>query len=238
MAVKRPPRPVSPQEAMLNTRRALLADPLSLQVQTWLRPIYLRPPKAFDEALAKTTMGAMVSALEPALKSNATLGAALTSVSQFISTPLGSQYQTAYTSIKRPTSGLLGTVVSVVYARALLLIGTAAPSGAANIADLKNILSNPAPYLTKYHAAQASLDPDFIGHLASHAEIEAQVDPHFSTVMDRASALFLETHRPAGDTRNPIADPKAGLDQLASKDPTAWWQHPAGLAIAKTLLPQ
>jgi hypothetical protein len=238
MAVKKPPRPVTPHEAMLSTRRALLADPVNLQVQSWLRPIYLRPAKAFDEAFAKTAMAAMVSAVEPAVKTDASLGAALNSVAQFLSVPLPAHYDAAFTSIKRPTSGVFGTVVSVVYARALLLIGTTAPSQASSAADLKNILSNPASYISKYHTAQASLEPGFIGHLATYSETEAQVDPHFATVLNRASAIFNGAHRPAGDTRDPIADTKAGLDQLAGKDPTAWWQLPASLAFAMTVWPQ
>jgi hypothetical protein len=56
--------------------------------------------------------------------------------------------------------------------------------------------------------------------------------------MERAAEHFVATHRPSGDTRNPLSDPKAGLDQLAGEDPSAWWTLPASLAFAITVYPQ
>jgi hypothetical protein len=72
----------------------------------------------------------MVSVLEPVVKKNESLGAVLHTVSHFISSPLASQYADGFTLVRRPTSSLLGTFVSVVYARALLLFVSSAMKGA------------------------------------------------------------------------------------------------------------
>jgi hypothetical protein len=194
--------------------------------------------KAFPEALARTTMAGMVAVLQPVVKKNASLGAALSTVSHFIASPLPSHYANAFTSVRRPASGLLGAFVSVVYARALLLLVSSAMKGPELVADLKEILSSPSSYLQKYLATQGSLHENFVGHLVTLAEVEAQLDPHFQIVMERATALFLATHRPKGDIRNPLADSKAGLDQLASEEPTAWWALPTALAFAITVYPE
>jgi len=226
---------------VLSTRRALLADPLSTQVNTWLMPLYSGPIGRVRESAARTTVkgvvaivGQMVAEVEPAVKSNASVRTALQSVSTFISTPLSATHAQAFQKVSRPTSGVLGTFVSVVYARALVLLLSS--TGVSKVvSELKTTLSNPTAAIEKYLAEQKQLDPNFIGHLVTYSEIEAQLDPHFQTVTERASKLFVQTHMTQKEARNPLSEKAAGLDLLSEKNSSAWWQLPASLAFAMTI---
>jgi hypothetical protein len=230
--------PVKDLNEILSTRRALLGDPLSVQVYTWLRPVYLEPPGKFPTAIAKTTIAGMVSVLEPMVKKEGKLGTALHSVSKFISTPVGPQYVKAFEAIKRPKSSLLGTFVSVVYARALLLLAASAMEGVKVVAELKDILGNPATFVEKYLAAQGKLGEHFVGHMVTTAEIEAQLDPHFDKVLRHTGELFVKAHRPSQDMRNPLTDLGARVELLGGEDHSAWWRLPTSLAFAMTVWDQ
>jgi len=226
------------REHIFSTRRALLGDPLSTQVQAWMRPVYWEPPGKFPTAIAKTTLAGMVNVLEPIVKKEGKLTSALDRVSKFVSAPMGPQYVKAFEVVKRPESSLLGTFVSVVYARALLLLAASATEGVKIVSELKDILASPTTFVDKYMVAQGKLDEHFIGHLVNFAEIEAQLDPHFHKVLKHSAQLFVEAHRPSHDTRNPLADPKSHLHLLSGEDQSAWWRLPTSLAFAMTVWDQ
>jgi hypothetical protein len=228
------PRPAT-SEYLLSTRRALLGDPNSLQVHEWLRPIYHRPPSAFSLSVAKSTISGMVSLLEPAVKTNARLKTALNGVSRYIAAPLGKQYVQGFDSIKRPYASVFGTFVSVVYARAILLLVSSVMDGPKIVADMKNILTKPDAAIEKYQDAQGKLGEHFVGHLVTSAEIEVQVDPHFQNLLDRAGRLFVEAHKPKDGGRNPFADTASPIELLGEEDESAWWRLPANLAFAMTI---
>ncbi len=237
------PGPVSvPSAAILSTRRALLGDPISLQVHDWLRPLYVGPIGLVRTAASKGTVSAavsivskMVSAVDPMLKKQSTLHTALQGASTFISTPLPAAYVTAFNAVKHPKSSALGTFISVVYARATVLMMSSPNTGAKVLDELKTTLTNPSAAIEKYLAAQKKLDPNFVGHLITYAEIERQIDPHFEMVMDRATNFFLKAHRPNATAPSPFADPKGGLEQLKLSDQAAWYQLPATVAFAMTI---
>jgi hypothetical protein len=232
--MKETPNAPAPK-SVIEMRRALLGDPLSHQVHSWLRQIYHRPPTGFSTAIAKTTISGMVSVLEPEMKRNPKLSAALAKLSNFTSTPLNQQYAKAFSLIKRPQSTAFTTFVSVVYARAILLLVSSVMDGPKMIAELKQTVSNPDAAIDKYLALHNKLDDHFVGHLVTTAEIEAQLDPHFHKVLNRSSALFVETHMPKGTAKNPLSDPEARLELLGSTEPGAWWHLPANLAFAITV---
>jgi hypothetical protein len=227
---------------VLSTRRALLGDPLSLQVQGWLRPLYLGPIGRVKEAAAKTTvksvvaiLGQMVSTADPYVKKDSNLQKALQSLSGYISSPLSADYIKVFNTVKRPKASQVSTFVSVVYARALVLMLSSSHGGANIVSDLKQTLANPGSVIEKHLAAQKNLDANFIGHLVACAEIEAQLDPHFQTITDRAHKLFVATHMPSSGAHDPFSDPGATLELLGPKNQGGWWHLPANVAFAMTI---
>jgi hypothetical protein len=229
------PKHVSDRDGILKMRRALLGDPLSLQTYTWLRPVYLQPPKNFPVAVAKTAIAGMVSALEPMVKKDGKLGPALQSVSRFISAPVAPHYVKAFETIKRPKSSLLGTFVSVVYARAMLLLAISDKDSGKIVAEVKDVLTDPKSFVDRYLAEQGKLDEYFTGHLVTMAELEARLDPHFEKVLEQAGALFVETHRPSQSSRNPLTEPGSRLELLNDAADSAWWRLPISLAFTMTV---
>ena len=230
----------SKQDYVLATRRALLGDPLNLEVQAWLRPLYLGPMNKLKEHAAKTAaagmvtvLGKMISVLDPELKKESRLQTAYQGVTGFISSPLSAEYTKAFETVKRPDSNVLGTFVSVVYARALVLLLSSRLDGVKIVTDLTHTLANPGSAIDKYMAAQQKLDKNFVGHLVTLAEIEAQIDPHFQSILVRANRLFTEAHGPKQQAANPLVDPKSGLQLL--KDNKSWLQLPTTLAFAMTV---
>jgi hypothetical protein len=220
---------------LLAVRRSLLGSPVSLQVHSWLRPIYYRPPSGFSLAVAKATFSGMVSVLNAGMKDNPTVRTALDSVSKFVSVPFGGPYQKVFDDIRRSESSPFATFVSVVYARAVLNVLASTLDAAGMVADLTNILSNPVSFIDKYLKLQGQLDENFVGHLVAAAEVEAQVDPHFEKVMNRSSNLFQEAHKPKNSPRDPFGDQRSRLDLLRGEDQTAWWIVPANMAFAMTV---
>jgi hypothetical protein len=225
-------------EKLLGTRRDLLADPLSIQVHACMRQIYLEPSGKFPRSVAKTTLSGMVSALKPSTKRDGKLGAALQSVSKFISKPVDSEYVKAFEAIKRPNASLLGTFISVVYARALRLLSASASDETHIITEVKELLTSPSAIIEKYNAAQGKLDERFIGHLVTMSEVETHLDPHFQIVLERCEQSFIATHRPNEDSRNPLADPGSRLDLLSENDDAAWWVLPTVVAFGMTVWDQ
>jgi len=228
------------QDYVLATRRALLGDPLSLDVQAWMRPLYLGPMKKLKEHAAKTAaaevatvLGKMVSTLDPELKKQSHLQTAYRAINGFISAPLSAAYAKAFQTVKRPDSTVLSTFVSVVYARAVVLLLSSTLDGTNIVADLAKTLGNPHSAVEKFTAAQQKLDQNFVGHLVTLAEIEAQIDPHFQRTLVRANRLFVETHGPKPTAVNPLADPKSDLSLL--KDHASWVHLPATLAFAMSV---
>jgi hypothetical protein len=225
-------------EKLLSTRRDLLGDPLSIQVHAWMRPVYLSSSSKLPRAVANATLAGMVTVLKPTMKRDGKLGTALQRVSEFISKPLDPLYLKALESIKRPKSSLLGTFVSVVYARALRLLSASAMEGTNIVAEVKDIMTSPSVFIEKYFAAQGKLNERFIGHLVAISEIEAQLDPHFQIVLERAEQSFVANHRSSEESRNPLADPGSRLDLLSEKDDAAWWVAPAAVAFGMTVWDQ
>jgi len=226
---------LSHSQAFLSTRRGLLADPLNAQVHKWLRKMYVHPTVKFPSSSAKTILSQMVSVLDLQIKKEARFGAALEGVTEFISSPVAPQYVKAFHSIKRPKSCFLGTFVSVVYARALLLQVESQKESGAIVDELKEFVVSGAPSIIgQYQTAQGKLDENFVGHLVTTAEIEAQLDPYFDKALEHSAALFVEAHRPDGEKRNPLAEPGAPMSVL-NEDPAAWWRLPASLAFAMTV---
>ena len=138
------------RDLMLQTRRALLGDPLSLQVHEWLRPLYVGPIGRVREAVARTTisasvaiLGKMVSTLDPEVKKKSTVHKALTEVADFISAPLAPQYADAFDLVKRSKVSVAGTFVSVVYARALVLLLSSTAHTGGIVRGMTGILANP-----------------------------------------------------------------------------------------------
>ena len=231
-----------PSAALLSTRRALLGDPLSIQVHDWLRALYIGPIGLVRTAASKGTAAAavsivtkMVTSVDPMLKKETALHTALQGASTFIAAPMPATYATAFAAVKHPASSALGTFISVVYARATVLMMSSPNAGSKVLDDLKTTLGNPSAAIEKYVAAQKKLDPNFVGHLVTYAEIERQIDPHFEKVLQRAASFFLKAHRPNAKAPSPFADPKHGLDQLKLSDQAAWYQLPATVAFAMTI---
>jgi hypothetical protein len=225
------------RDKILGTRRDLLGDPLSVEVFTWLRPVYIHPKGPFPSTKARTTMAGIVSVLEPAAKKEGKIGAVCRSLSKLVSTPLAPQYVKGFESIKRPKSSLLGTFISVVYARALMLVASSADEGAKVLPCFKDILASPAKF-EKGLAPHGMLHEHFVGHLVTLAEIEAQLDPYFQKVLHRSANLFVETHRPGKDSSNPLVDPKSGVELLGGNHESSWWWLPTGAAFALTVWDQ
>lgn len=228
------------EDYVLATRRALLGDPLSLDVQAWMRPLYIGPMNKLKEHAAKTAVAGivtvlakMVSTVDPELKKQSRLQTAYREVTAFISAPLSSEYAKAFQTVKRPDSSVLSTFVSVVYARAVVLLLSSSMDGPKIIADLAETLGNPGSAIDKFMSAQQKLDKNFVGHLVTLSEIEAQIDPHFQGILSRANRLFVETHGRKQTMPNPLADPKSDLHLL--KDTESWLQLPATVAFAMTV---
>ena len=232
-STKAPERPIR----LHHVRHALLADPLGLQVQTWLRPVYRRIPFRFPAAVANQTIAAMVRVLSPMLDRDSRLQSAMQEVVQSISSPLRAEYIDLYESIKRPASTMPHTFVSIVYARALLLLRPSMMDGPAIVADLKNILSEPAASLDKYLEKQRALPSDFVGHLVTLAEVEAQTDPQLGKIMDEAAQWF-GAHKPNQSARDPLHEAGSRLEEFGSDHESAWWVLPATLAFAMTVWEQ
>ena len=226
---------------LLGTRRALLGDPLSTQVHEWLRPLYYGPiGPVRGKAKAEMThvhaaVGQMISTLTPMLKSSPHLGTALQTVTGFIAKPSESQYMAAFNKVKRANSGPVKVFVSIVYARALLLWVSSTLKGPQLVDDVKKTLGNPEAAIRGYMAVHEKLDPNFISCLIAHAEVEAQIDPHFARVLDRGMAMFLQ-HKPQG-ARDPFSDPKSDLSVLRDDSEAAWWRIPSALAFATAVQP-
>jgi hypothetical protein len=227
---------VKNRDQILGTRRDLLGDPLSVEVFTWLRPMYLRPA-SMSSATVPKKMAEMVSLLEPVAKKHERVGTAIQSLSKIVSAPLGPHYVKGFDSIKRPKSSLLGTFVSLVYGRALLLLAATADDAARVVPCFKDILASPEKF-EKGLAPRKNLGEHFVGHLITLAEIEAQLDPYFRKVLSRSAKVFVETHRPSQESEDPLADPKSGLDLLDSKHQSSWWWLPTGVAFALTIWDQ
>jgi hypothetical protein len=219
---------------VLRTRRALLADPLSVAVHRWLRRAYWEPSKRSLPA-ATAAMAGMVSQLEPLLEKHPPLGTALQSVSRFISRPVAKEYAEAFESVKRPEASLLNTFVSVVYARALMLLMYSGKDNSKIQGEVGDVLANPASFISEYEESQKKLDESFVSHLIAAAEIEAQLDPHFRNVLERSAALFIEAHQPEQGGRNPLVEPGARLEVLGDDKPAAWWRLPTSVAFAMTV---
>jgi len=228
------PTPLSHEQALLSTRRALLADPLSLQVHTWLRRIYVHPPKTVTTEVAKTTLPRMVAVLGDQIKKEARFGAALEQVSAFISSPVSPQYVQAFETVKRTHSSIVGTFISIVYGRTLLLLVESQKESGAIVDELQKFVEGAPTFIDQYHEAQGALDRNFVGHLVATAEIEAQLDPYFDNALERSGRLFVETHRPAHERRNPFSEAGAAMSVL-NEDRAAWWRLPASLAFAMTV---
>jgi len=228
------PEQLSRDQALLSTRRALLADPLSLQVHAWLRRIYVHPPKHLPVEVAKTTLPQMIGVVEQQIKKEAKFGTALERVSAFISSPIAPEYLKAFETVKRSKSSLLGTFISVVYGRALLLLVESRKESGAMVNELKDYVAGTSTFIDKYQETQGMLDRNFVGHLVTTAEIEAQLDPYFDNALQRSGALFVEAHRPAHERRNPFAEAGAAM-QVLNEHPAAWWRLPASVAFAMTV---
>lgn len=224
------------RDKVLATRRDLLGDPLSTEVQSWLRPIYLRPSaKAITNMTSKIVE--MVSMLGPMTKKAESVGTAVQQLSAFVSRPLGPQYLKMFEIVKRPQASVLRTFVSVTYARALLLLAATAEDAAKVVPCFKDILSRPGSFEQGLRPYK-KLDEHFVGHLIALTEIEAQLDPYIRTVLWHSAELFVNTHRPHHDSTNPLADQKSGLDLLSSKHQESWWWLPAGVAFSLTIWDQ
>jgi hypothetical protein len=176
----------------------------------------------------------MAAEVKPLLHSHPTVQRAAQSVTKFISAPLSSHYSKGFELVKRAKSSVLGTFISIVYAKALLLLLSSPNSGHQVVADLKKTLASPESAIDEYLGSQGKLGEDFVGHLVTFSEIEAQVDPHFDKIMDQARKFFLQ-HKPRESTRDPLSDPKSGLDLLKIEDDSAWWRVPASLAFVMTV---
>lgn len=228
-------RQLSGGQVLLSTRRSLLADPLSIPVLTWLRRIYVHPAKALTPVVAKTTMLKMTELIEAHINRDQSFGNALQSVVQFIAAPVPDKYVNAFDAVKRPRSSMLGTFISVVYGRALLLLVESRKDSNAVTAELEEFLKGAPTFIRSYEQKQAALQGDFIGHLIVTAEIEAQLDQHyFANALDHSKALFVEVHKPAGAAANPFAEETASTTVL-NADPAAWYRLPASLAFAMTV---
>src|ERR1700685_3351695 len=116
------------REQLLGTRGALVADPLNIAVIEWLRPVYLGPVGS-TRGTATTAikqvpsvLGEMAAALKSQSSANGSIGTALKSVTAYISSPASTHYTAAFEQVKRQDSSALKTFVSVVYARAMLIM--------------------------------------------------------------------------------------------------------------------
>ena len=181
---------LSHHQALLSTRRALLADPVSVQVQTWMRRIYVHPPKTLTTVVAKTTMLQMVGIIDAQIKKEQNFGHALQAVARFISAPVPLKYVNAFDAVKRPKSSMLGTFISVVYGRALLLLVESQKESDAVVTELEEFLAGAPTFIGRYEQMQGMLDRNFVGHLIATAEVEAQLDPYFANALERSGALF------------------------------------------------
>jgi hypothetical protein len=181
-----------------------------------------------------SVIGKMAAEVQPLL--NTRLRATAENVSKFISAPLSSEHSKAFELVKRQESSVFSTFVSIVYAKALLVLVSSPNDGDQVVTDLKRSLSNPGSEIEEYLAAQGKLGAGFIGHLVNFSEVEAQLDPHFDKVMNRARQIFLQ-HKPAEARRDPFSDPKSGLDLLGAEDSSAWWRVPTSLAFVMTVTP-
>jgi hypothetical protein len=184
-----------------------------------------------------SAFGQMAEALKKQLGIDSRLEVALRSVTDYISSPENEHYSAAFKSVKRTGASQLKTFVSIVYARAFLLLVSSRMSGRELFEDLGAKLSNPASLIGAYSAAQNALGGDFIGHLVVFSEVEARIDPTFAKIMDGAAELFLN-HKPQGSARDPISDPQSMRDVLRDESESAWWRVPAALAFAMSVAPQ
>lgn len=227
-------RQLSHNQLMLSTRRSLLADPVSLQVHAWLRRIYVHPPKKLTTTVAHDVFPKMVAVLQSKIETNAKLRDALDSLATFIAAPVPQEYVAAFDNVKRPGSTMLRTFISVVYGRALLILVDSQKDSDATVRELEAFLDGSPEFIEKYSHTAGTLDRNFIGHLVTTAEIEAQLDPYMANALERSGALFPEIHRPAREHNNPFADAGSALHVL-NESPKAWWRLPAGVAFAMTV---
>ena len=224
------------RDKILCARRDLLGDPLSVEVFTWLRPVYVHPSGKFPRTVAKR-ITELASILEPELRKEGNVGAAVHGLSKFVSTPLGPHYVKMFESIKRPGSGLLSTFVSLIYAKALLLLASTPGEAERVVPCFKDILAKPGAFETGL-ATHGKLNEHFVGHLITLAEIEAQLDPYFHRMLKHSAEIFVGTHRPAHESSNPLADSKSGLEFLTRDHQSSWWWPPTGVAFALTVWSQ
>jgi len=230
-----PAENLSHRDLIINTRRALLGDPLSVDVHTWLRRAYVPPAEAITAATAKSTIGAMASGLESAIKADPQIEAALKGITRFISVPAASQYAKAFDSIKRPQSNMFRTFASIVYARALMLQTSSQKDSATLVREVQDVLNSPATFLKKYLEMQEKLDEHFVAHLTTTTEVEAQLDPHFQRMLEHAGALFVDAHLHSQGLRNPFVEADCAFDLFGIEDASAWWRIPICLTFAMTV---
>jgi hypothetical protein len=224
------------RDMILGTRRDLLGDPLSVEVFSWLRPIYLRPKATSAEAFSKK-MGELVTLLEPAVKQNERVRSVVHSLSKIVSTPMAPQYVKGFESVKRLKATPFSTFVSLVYARALLLLAVTADEATRVIPCFKGIVANPEKFENGL-APRKHLGEHFVAHLITLAEIEAQLDPYFQKALKLSTQAFVATHRPNGEVANPLNDGTVGLELLGEKHQSSWWWLPTGVAFALTIWDQ
>jgi hypothetical protein len=176
----------------------------------------------------------MAAEVKPLLHSHPFVQRAAQSVTKFISAPLSSHYSKGFELVRRAKSSTLGTFISIVYAKALLLLVSSPTNGQRVVADLKKTLASPGSAIDEYLGSQGKLGEDFVGHLVTFSEIEAQLDPHFDKIMEQARKIFLH-HKPRESARDPLSDPRSGLDLMSIEDNSAWWRVPASLAFVITV---